>query len=99
MDPLQAVEISWVMWIVSPHVIYNIFFEVPYPISVKKVAAFMYGNGFPIDIAVKCFNACNGQFSYFVSQTMSKWYSIWDKHPHRKHKAEYYSMFSNVGYG
>ena len=79
MDPLQAVEDllgdvgSW-----PTYVMYNIFVEVPSPSSVKKVAAFMYGNGVPIDIAVECFNACNGQLRSFVSHPMDTWYSLWD---------------------
>jgi len=93
MDPLQAVEDilgnveSW-----PTYVIYNIFVEEPCPESIKKVAAFMYGNGVPLDVAFECFNACCGLNCSWVSQTMSKWYSKRDSHPHWKHKAEYYSM-------
>ena len=94
MNPLQAVVDllvdvdSWPIY-----VIYNIFVDVPYPSSVKKVAAFIYGNGFPIDIGVKCFNAFNGELSSFVSHAMDTWYAIWDKNLYTKLKAEYYSMF------
>ena len=93
MDPLRTVEDllgdvdSW-----PTYVIHNIFIEVPDPSSVKKVAAFMYGNGFPIDIAVECFNACNGYLSSFASHAMDTWYSLWDNNL-GKQMTTYYSMF------
>jgi len=52
MDPLTAVEDllgeveSW-----TTYAIYNMFVEEPSPTSVKKIAAFMYGNGVPFEIA------------------------------------------------
>ena len=61
MDPLQAVEDilgnveTW-----PTYAIYNIFDEEPCPKSIKKVAAFMYGNRVPLDIAEECFKACCG---------------------------------------
>ena len=93
MDPLRAFEDllgvvdSW-----PTYVTYNIFVEVPSPRSVKKVAAFMYGNGFPSEIAVEDFNACSGQLRSFVSHDMDTWYSLWDTNL-GKHRTEYYSMF------
>ena len=71
MDPLRAVEDilgdvdTW-----PTYIIFNIFVEVPDPSSVKKVAAFIYGNGVPLDVAVGCFNACCGIYRSRVSQTM-----------------------------
>ena len=93
MDPLQAVEDilgnveSW-----PSYVIYNIFIQEPCPSRIKKIAAFMCGNGVPLDIAVECFNTCSGLHCSLVTQTMSKWYSTWDRHPRKKYKAEYYSI-------
>ena len=61
MDPLRAFEdILGDVDCCPTYVIYNIFVEVPDPSSIKKLAAFMYGNGVPIDIAVECLNASNG---------------------------------------
>ena len=101
MNPLEAVEDilgnveTW-----HSYVLFNIFVEIPCPQSIKKVAAFMCGNGVPRDIAVDCFTACSGKNQSLITQTMSKWYSIWDYmsrycHPYtrRASKAEYYSMF------
>ena len=61
--------------------------------SVKKVAAVMYGNGVPSNNVVKCFHACNGLNSSFVTRAIHNWYSIWNTNPHTKHKAQYYSVF------
>jgi len=79
------------------------FVEVPRPITIKKVAAFMCGNGVPLDAAIHCFNACCGKHQSLIKQVMSKWYSIWDLHPYtswdcnhlkrRASNAEYYSVF------
>ena len=78
MDPLRAVEDtlgdveSW-----PTYIIYNMFLVEPNTISVKKVAAFMYGNGVPVISAINCFNACMGLDIYYVSCAMNNWYSIW----------------------
>jgi len=58
MDPLISVEdnLGYVETL-SIH-IYNIFVVEPNTISVKKVAAVMYGNGVPVERAIDCFNAC-----------------------------------------
>jgi len=69
-DILGNVE-SW-----PTYVKYNIFVEKPCPSCIKEFAAFMYGNGFPLDIAIEYFNACCVLHCSLVSQTMSKWYSM-----------------------
>ena len=90
MDPLQAVEDilgdidTW-----PSYTIYFIFIEKPCSHSIRLVAAFMYGNGVPLDVAVDCFNACCG---ISCSWVLSKWYSTWDTHSRLK-VAEYYSIF------
>jgi len=91
MDPLKAVEDflgdmeSW-----PTYVIYNIFVDESNPSSVKKIAAFMYGNVIPIGSTVKCCNACNGLKSCYVAKSMYEWFFIWDRNPCKSHKAEYY---------
>jgi len=78
MDPLRAVEDilgnveSW-----STYIGYNMLVVAPNTINVKKVAAFMYGNGVPVERAIDCFNTCMGLDSYYVSCAMNNWYSIW----------------------
>jgi len=82
MDTLRAVEDilgdveSW-----STYIIYNMFLVEPNSISVKKVAAFMYGNAVPVTSAINCFNACMelDSSSSYVSSAMKNWYAIWDK--------------------
>ena len=44
----------------------------------QNVAAFMYGNGVPVEKAVAFFVACIGLYSYYVSYAMKDWYSIRD---------------------
>ena len=93
MDPLRAAEVilgdveTW-----PTHIIYNMFVVKLNTISVKKVVAFMYGNGVPAACAIDCFNACMTLDSYYVACTMNDWYCIWDNNPCKAHKAEYYSM-------
>jgi len=54
-DILRNVE-TW-----PSYILYNIFVEEPNPRSIKKVAAFMCGNGVPVGVAVDCFHACCGK--------------------------------------
>lgn len=74
------------------------FVEKPNTSSVKKVPAFMYGNGVPIERAVQCFNACNRLNSYYVSHAMHDWQFIWDRNHYMSHIAEYYSVFQTLGW-
>ena len=93
MDLLKAVEdLLGDMECWPTYVIYNMFVEEPKPSTVKKIAAFMYGNSVPINIAVRCFNACNGLNSSFVSHFVYDWYFIWDRNPYKSTEAAYYSM-------
>ena len=62
------------------------FVVAPNIISVKKVAAFIYGNCVHVERAIDCFNSCMGLDSYYVSCARNDWYSIWIK---KAHKAEY----------
>ena len=92
MDPLRAVEDilgnggSWPTYITC-----DLFVTEPNTISVKRVAAFMYGNGVPIEKAIDYFIACIEMDSHYVSCAMRDWYSIWDN---AAHKTRYYSMAS-----
>ena len=55
MDPLSAVEdLLGEVECWPTYVIYKMFVEELSPTSVKKIAAFMYGNSVPIEIAVQC---------------------------------------------
>jgi hypothetical protein len=74
------------------YLIYDIFVVNRNTISVQNVAAFMYGNGVPVEKAVDCFLACIGLDSYYVSRAMKDWYSIWDNNPYTAHFARYCSM-------
>jgi len=82
----EAVE-NW-----PTYVIYNMFLEIPSRTTVKKVAAFMYGNCVPLHTALDCFIACVKTYSYFITVAMQEFYYLWNKYPTRKHKAQYYSI-------
>jgi hypothetical protein len=96
MDPLRAVEDilgnvdSWPTYIIC-----DLFVTERNTISVKHVAAVMYGNGVPIEKAIDCFIICIGIDSYYVSCAMRDWYSIWDN---AAHETRYYSMASKRGF-
>jgi len=102
MNPLGAVEdiLRANVYTWPSYVLFNIFVKIPCPQSIKKVAAFMCGNGIPLDTAIECFTACSGKNQSLITETMTRWYSIWnysssDCHPfaRRASKAEYYSVF------
>jgi len=78
---------------VGPLTLFMIYlFVKPNKNIVKNVAAFIYGNGVPVDTAVVCFIACIGLDSYYVSRAINYWYSIWDNNPYTAHFARYCSM-------
>jgi hypothetical protein len=91
-DPLRAVEdITGDVDIWHTYIICDLFVTEPNTISVKHVAAFMYGNGVPIEKTVDCFIASVGFDSYYVSCSMKDWYSSWYN---AAHNAKYYSTAS-----
>ena len=100
MAPLSAVEdLLGKVECWPTYVIYNMFVEEPNPITVKKVAAFMYGNDVSIEIAVQCFIVCNGLHTSFILQTMNDWYSVRDKNPYKNIRHNIILCFSNAGNG
>jgi hypothetical protein len=70
----------------------HMFVEKPSVHNVKNVAAFMYSNDVPVDIAVLCFNACNGAKHNFVRERINEWYYVLNRYPYKSHKAEYCSI-------
>ena len=92
MDPLRAVEDILGNVDTQPnYIICDLFDTEPNNISATHVAAFIYGNGIPIEKAIDCFIACIEMDSYYVSCAMKDWYSTWDN---TAHEARYYSMAS-----
>jgi len=94
MNPLQKVEdiVGEAVENWPTYVIYNMFLEKPSRTTVKKVAAFMFGNCVPLHKALDCFIACVNKYSYFITVTMQEFYYLWNKYPTQKHKAQYYSI-------
>jgi hypothetical protein len=52
------------------------FVEEPNARTVKNVAAFMFGNDVPVEVAVNVFNASNGFNRSFVDEKMYEWYYV-----------------------
>ena len=97
MNPLQRVEdiVGAAVENWPTYEIYNMFLEKPSRITVKKVAAFMYGNCVPLHKALDCFIPCVKTYSYFITVAKQEFYYLWNKYPTRKQKAQYYSITLN----
>jgi hypothetical protein len=67
------------------------FVDEPNARTVRNVAAFMFGNGVPVEVAVNCFNASNGLNRTYVDEKMHEWYYVWQRNSYRLHMAEYYN--------
>lgn len=94
--PLQCVEEiigrveSW-----PTYILMHMFYEEPGVRVMKNVAAFLYGNGVPVEKAADCYAACRGQrYVHTILNGVSSWYKTWDRYPCDKHVAQYYSMRS-----
>ena len=94
MDPLTAVEeiIGHIdTW--PTYIIHDMFITSPVVTSVRTVAAFLCGNGVPCELAIACFNACNGLKQSPVAAYISHYYAEWDSLPYRTHATYYWSVF------
>jgi hypothetical protein len=54
-----------------------LFIDDPTPTSVKKVAAFFYGNGIPHHITIYFYNLCNEKGGIHVTDLVQTFYFIW----------------------
>jgi hypothetical protein len=69
MDPLSLIEErvgdveSWPTYIIR-----HMFVDEPNARTVKNFATFVFGNDVPVEVAVNCFNACNGFNRSFVDE-------------------------------
>ena len=54
--------------------------------------AFFDGNGVPLELAQKFYNACNGRHSRFVVEQSTEWYRDWRESKYKRHMHEYYSI-------
>jgi hypothetical protein len=93
MDPLSRVEEylgaveSWPTYIIQQMIV-----EEQSERSVREVAEFMYGKGVPFELAVECFDACNGGCVLFVEEEMHSLYEEANSDPFMLHKTRYYSI-------
>jgi hypothetical protein len=94
MDPLSAIEEiigdvdTW-----PTYIIHDLFITEPTVKSVKTVVAFMCGNGIPCELAIDCFNACNGLKKSGVAAYINQYYAEWDSLPYRTYATNYCSVF------
>ena len=94
MDPLSAIEeITGLVDTWPTYIIHDMFVEEPQHKSIKTVAAFMCGNTIPCELAIDCFNACNGLNKSFVTTLITHYYARWDSLPYRTHGINYWSVF------
>jgi hypothetical protein len=73
-------------------IIEQLFMNVPSDTTLRDVATFMRGNRVPIQMAINCFNSCNGMHQFYVGEKFHEWYYIYDRNPYKFHTAKYYSV-------
>jgi hypothetical protein len=75
------------------YMILNMFVVQPNERSMKKVAAFMYRNGVPVEMAAECYVASRGrEHIQAINQAIFSWYYTWSSEAHKRHMSEYYNM-------
>jgi ATP-dependent helicase/DNAse subunit B len=55
----------------------------------KKVAAFIHGNGVPVEMAAECYVVCRGREHI---QAILSWYYTWSRETHKRHMSEFYNI-------
>jgi hypothetical protein len=77
MDPLRLVE-DRVGDVEScpTYITLHMFVGEPNASTVKNVVAFMFDNHVPLEVAVICFNPCNGLNRNYVDEKMREWYCM-----------------------
>jgi hypothetical protein len=71
-------------------ILHTIFVEEPTSFNVRKVAAFFYGNGLPVHIAVQFYVQCNGKRPVTITHHMYASYHKWLLAETTPHLAVYY---------
>jgi hypothetical protein len=75
------------------YMILNMFLGQPTERAMKKVAAFLYCNGVPVEMASECYVACRGrEHIQAINQAIFSWYYTWSRETHNRHMSEYYNM-------
>jgi hypothetical protein len=74
------------------YMILDMFVCSPTEQAMKKVAAFMYGNGVPVEMAAECYVACRGrEHIQAINQAIFSWYYTWSRDTHKRHMSQYYN--------
>jgi hypothetical protein len=89
MDPLRRLEqfLGAAITDAWPSTLYEqLFMDKPTDTTLRHVETFMYDKGIPIQMAIDCFNACNGMQPWYVEDKFHEWYYIYDRNPCKFHK-------------
>jgi hypothetical protein len=71
------------------YIILNVFVVKPNEHAMKKVAAFMYGNDVPVEMAAVCYVACRGrEYIQTINQAIFSWYYTWNRETRKRHMSE-----------
>jgi hypothetical protein len=61
--------------------------------AMNKVAAFLYGNGVPVEMAAECNVARRGrEHIQAINQAIFSWYYTWSRETLKRYMSEYYNM-------
>jgi hypothetical protein len=94
MDVLNQVEKHVGPFDIWPtYILMYIFVDKPNDDTLKKVSAFLYGNGIDKEAAAEFFATCNPEGApHRICDAVCHWYSTWEQHPRVKHLAMYYNV-------
>ena len=85
LNPLLVVEHRLGTIETWPSYIIRLFFNCPRPQIIKKIAAFFYGNGITLYLAIRLYQICNDKYNSPVANTMSNLYLKWQRNRFKPH--------------
>jgi hypothetical protein len=75
------------------YILLHLFVDLPDHVTMRKVAAFFFGNGVEKSCAASCYAACNTfGMSHEIIDTIYDWYYRWENCTHGEHLASYFNM-------
>jgi hypothetical protein len=69
-----------------------LFIQYPPPRMLRKLLAFLFGNGAPCSLASQLYYVCNTYSSADDTETIFKTYEEWDNNPLGRHISRYYNI-------
>jgi hypothetical protein len=67
------------------YIIRFLFIDIPTPIIVKKLTAFMVGNGVDVSVAADLYLLCNDELHPRIKADMYRFNFIWQRQMHKTH--------------